>query len=305
MSMAPRARCSPIGRSCSAYRDEKEARGAARLRRPDRRDRAACSRAGRRGLGAATSSTAASTTSWSTRRRTPRPTNGKSSAPSRRSSSPATGPRDSMRTFFAVGDEKQSIYSFQGARPREFARMRREIERRVKSRRRIRRISSCTAFVPLQQGHPGMRSTAMFSLREIVTRAVSSDETEPGPSKRWKGDLPGLIELWPGRAARRVGGAARLEDAARSARGQRPAGRGGEEHRARNRRADRARLRRRACEDDATRGRRPIRPGDMMILVRSRGPFFEEMIRALKEAQVPVAGADRLAADAAHRRRWT
>jgi ATP-dependent helicase/nuclease subunit A len=39
---------------------------------------------------------------------------------------------------------------------------------------------------------------------------------------------------------------------------------------------------------------RAIRPGDILILVRTRGPFFEAMIRALKQANVPVAGADRL-----------
>jgi ATP-dependent helicase/nuclease subunit A len=39
---------------------------------------------------------------------------------------------------------------------------------------------------------------------------------------------------------------------------------------------------------------RPIRPGDIMILVRSRNAFFEAMIRALKDTGVPVAGADRL-----------
>ena len=32
----------------------------------------------------------------------------------------------------------------------------------------------------------------------------------------------------------------------------------------------------------------------MLILVRSRGPFFEAMIRALKENRIPTAGADRL-----------
>ena len=31
------------------------------------------------------------------------------------------------RTFFAVGDEKQSIYSFQGAEPEMFAEMRRQL----------------------------------------------------------------------------------------------------------------------------------------------------------------------------------
>ncbi len=39
---------------------------------------------------------------------------------------------------------------------------------------------------------------------------------------------------------------------------------------------------------------RPIRPGDVMILVRRRNAFFEAMIRALKDRGVKVAGADRL-----------
>ena len=39
------------------------------------------------------------------------------------------GARDVTRTIFAVGDEKQSIYSFQNAAPKEFAEMRRKFER--------------------------------------------------------------------------------------------------------------------------------------------------------------------------------
>src|SRR6201999_4329418 len=39
---------------------------------------------------------------------------------------------------------------------------------------------------------------------------------------------------------------------------------------------------------------RPVRPGDILILVRSRGPIFEAMIRALRRARIPAAGADRL-----------
>ncbi len=38
----------------------------------------------------------------------------------------------------------------------------------------------------------------------------------------------------------------------------------------------------------------PLTPGDVLILVRQRGPLFEAIIRALKNAGVAVAGADRL-----------
>src|SRR5262249_46601880 len=40
-------------------------------------------------------------------------------------------PRGRQRTVFAVGDVKQSIYSFQGADPQEFVRLRRHFEARV------------------------------------------------------------------------------------------------------------------------------------------------------------------------------
>src|SRR4029077_8810802 len=60
-----------------------------------------------------------------------------------------------------------------------------------------------------------------------------------------------------------------------------------------------------ACEIDALVARgdrvsdrdgwRPARFGDVLILVRKRGALFEEILRALKHAGIPVAGADRLA----------
>jgi ATP-dependent helicase/nuclease subunit A len=40
--------------------------------------------------------------------------------------------------------------------------------------------------------------------------------------------------------------------------------------------------------------RHRVRAGDVLILVRQRGPLFEAVIRALKTAGIPVAGADRL-----------
>jgi ATP-dependent helicase/nuclease subunit A len=46
--------------------------------------------------------------------------------------------------------------------------------------------------------------------------------------------------------------------------------------------------------DSQTLRPRPVRPGDILILVRTRGPFFEAMIRALKKSGTRTAGADRL-----------
>ena len=52
---------------------------------------------------------------------------------------------------------------------------------------------------------------------------------------------------------------------------------------------------------DAMRGKevlesagRPIEPGDIMILVRTRGAFADIMVRALERRGIPVAGRDRL-----------
>ncbi|HRK19419.1 MAG TPA: 3'-5' exonuclease, partial [Hyphomicrobiaceae bacterium] len=39
---------------------------------------------------------------------------------------------------------------------------------------------------------------------------------------------------------------------------------------------------------------RPIRPSDILILVRRRRPFAPQMVAALKEQRIPVAGADRM-----------
>ena len=44
----------------------------------------------------------------------------------------------------------------------------------------------------------------------------------------------------------------------------------------------------------STGDRRPLRYGDMLVLVRRRGNAFDAVIQALKHANIPVAGADRL-----------
>ena len=72
--------------------------------------------------------------------------------------------RPRPRTFFAVGDEKQSIFSFQGAAPHMFDEMRREFARRLRRRRAAVRACAADAFVSLRArravgGRQGVRAS--------------------------------------------------------------------------------------------------------------------------------------------------
>ena len=50
----------------------------------------------------------------------------------------------------------------------------------------------------------------------------------------------------------------------------------------------------RPCAVGDGEARHAVRPGDILVLVRQRGALFEAIIRALKNANIAVAGADRL-----------
>ena len=67
------------------------------------------------------------------------------------------GARDGvMRTVFAVGDEKQSIFSFQGAAPREFDLRRRALKKKFEDAGLKFDPVSVHLFVPLGAGDPAI-----------------------------------------------------------------------------------------------------------------------------------------------------
>ncbi len=187
------------------------------------------------------------------------------------------------RTIFAVGDAKQSIYSFQRADPQAFLRMRQHFQERVINAKQDWRV------VPLdlsfRSTEPILRAVdAIFRqpqardgvaldggvIRHLAARAGHAGRVELWPPVPGPQDGPDAEELPI--AHRRVAEPwARLARAVAATIGNWLAA--GERLEARD---------------------RPLRPGDIMVLVRRRNEFVGELLRALKERGIPVAGADRL-----------
>ena len=194
---------------------------------------------------------------------------------------------DVERTLFVVGDKKQSIYSFQGADPREFDRMQAEFKDK---------------FAAI--GAPFQETTLDFSFRSsaAILRMVDQtfdNRTQAGfvqDSKHiaFKSDLPGRVDLWPV--------VEKLDDDD-DREWYDPIDRRSSKHHTVVL-ADQI-----ACAigtlindkhtipDDGPNGtiiKRHIKAGDFLILVQRRSALFREIIRACKENALPIAGADRL-----------
>ncbi|MCI0430714.1 MAG: double-strand break repair helicase AddA, partial [Rhodospirillales bacterium] len=194
------------------------------------------------------------------------------------------GARAEVRTVFAVGDPKQSIFGFQRADPASFARMRQHFKRRVDDARAL------WDDIPLTIS---FRSTA--AVLDAVNAIFARPEAQEGlfAAAGWPLHEPsrigqaGLVELWPPAlpldAADPLPWALPLER------------RAGDSPRGRLVRLIAERIARmiRSGERLESRGR-AVQAGDFLVLVRRRNSFVEELVRALKQRSVPVAGVDRM-----------
>jgi ATP-dependent helicase/nuclease subunit A len=190
-------------------------------------------------------------------------------------------PHGRRRTVFAVGDAKQSIFSFQGTDPRAFSQMRRHFEWRVNAARQpwltlplelsFRSVAPVLQAVDAIFRHREAQDGVVFDGGEIRHLAARAGQH-------------GLVEIWPPIAPdpeqepqlplmrqRLLRPSARLAAAIA------------------------ATIRHWLDTDERLAARdRAIRPGDVMVLVRRRNNFLGELLRALKQRQIPVAGVDRL-----------
>jgi ATP-dependent helicase/nuclease subunit A len=193
------------------------------------------------------------------------------------------------RTIFAVGDEKQSIYSFQGARPEMFQREAEAYRDQV--------IGAGGDFieVPLEDS---WRSTpevlrfvdAVFAEPEVACGLTPGRDAGRLHHRPLREEGFGAVDFWPLMESEPE------EDTDPWAPVDRePKESGGKKLARRVARQIRAMIEARtAVFDKQARVLRPAMAGDFLILVRRRNPLFHEIIRALKREGVASGGADRL-----------
>ena len=103
--------------------------------------------------------------------------------------------RPGTRTIFAVGDEKQSIFSFQNAAPREFAEMRRIFQKRHRRQRFDIRVPPTRTFLPVlrKRARRGRYRVQKYRRqRDVGSRAafrphIALPDAPPGA---WKSGTP-------------------------------------------------------------------------------------------------------------------
>jgi len=198
-----------------------------------------------------------------------------------------------LRQLFVVGDEKQSIYSFQGAQPEqllqkfEFHR-----DRATGAGFRLERVDLLTSW----RSTPQVLSfvDAVFTPPDLAQAIQPRAELEQVVHKpaAFRLEHPGCVDVWPleveKKGEEREAWDAPLDAEPEDSANRRLARRIAGEIAAVIARGD-------AVWDKDERRFRPAHAGDVLILVRRRRALFEEILRALKHAGIPVAGADRLA----------
>ncbi len=193
------------------------------------------------------------------------------------------GASEATRTLFAVGDQKQSIFSFQGAVPAWFSLMRRDLGARARAANA--RWSDPALHLSFRSVQPVLSAVDAVFAEARAYRALSDVDEAPTHSAARHG-VPGRVILWP-----MIEPAEKIEpeDWATPL-----------DHLDEN--SPEVKLAKRLAR---TIGRwvhgserldsgEPIRAGQILILCRTRGAQTDAINRALKSAGVPIAGADRM-----------
>jgi ATP-dependent helicase/nuclease subunit A len=193
------------------------------------------------------------------------------------------GARDVHRSVFAVGDRKQSIYSFQGADVDAFDQARAHMRQQV-----------CDAGKEWRDGALGVSFRSTEPVLQVVDAVFSGPTAAEGVSEDTalihvadRARQAGRVELWP---------LTPLPDTPEPAPGQVPTQNHGHKTAPQTLAeslADWIAAQIGGATMLQSKGR-PLAAGDVLILLRRRNSFARALVRALKVRGVPVAGLDRL-----------
>ena len=192
------------------------------------------------------------------------------------------GQREVDRTVFAVGDEKQSIYSFQGAVPEDFDANGRIIEKKARAvHKPFQRIRLDFSF---RSTADVLKSVDLVFAKPENFKGLSAENintvhepvrvNDPGEVLIWDNLTPDIVEEpedWREPVDQLHAPAVRLAEEIA------------------------ATIERWLSHHEMLQGQgRRVKASDIMVLVRKRDQFVPALARALKNRNVPVAGADRL-----------
>ncbi|MCY4303770.1 MAG: double-strand break repair helicase AddA [Aestuariivita sp.] len=188
---------------------------------------------------------------------------------------------DLQRSIFVVGDKKQSIYSFQGADPSGFDKMKKHFHDRLSASGQL--LQDCALEYSFRS------APAVLSFIDVLFQDNTSIEFKEQAHKAFKELLPGRVDIWP---------CIEVNDERKETQWYDPIDHVGEKHHTVMLAEEIAKNIKEMIDgqtliptDD---GARPVNAGDFLILVQRRSVLFSEIIRACKGQALPIAGADRL-----------
>lgn len=192
------------------------------------------------------------------------------------------GARGERRTIFVVGDRKQSIYSFQGADLARFEAMQSHFSSKFAA---IDRPLQTTALL-----HSFRSSLAILRAVDLTFAQGAAQGLGGVPEHfAFHDAMPGRVDLWPALPA---------ADKPQPEDWENPVDLPGEDSAhvvlARAIAAEVRAMIDAGVQLPERAGARAVHEGDFLILVQRRSALFFEIIRACKEADLAVAGADRL-----------
>ncbi|MEM6811236.1 MAG: double-strand break repair helicase AddA [Pseudomonadota bacterium] len=191
--------------------------------------------------------------------------------------------QETSRTLFVVGDEKQSIYSFQRASPEKFNQMRLWFSEKIKDANKpFNAIDFITSF----RSTPTILNFVDRAFQGDLQKGVS-DTIIHHESSSTRRTQPGIVELWPLFEEEKLDAEDPWKPPTEIIESQSSA----------TKMANYIAVKIQSWIKEKRvlySYDRPVEPKDILILVRSRTAFMTQLVRSLKQKDIPVSGVDRM-----------